>query len=92
MMGLFFPNPSPRVHSRNQYTTHRLALNFSGPPRRNSSHSKPSSYNAAGPSSISRRSEVDSNDDSPYRYEGGLKEGFEYHEDLLTSKSNRKGR
>ncbi|KAJ3886750.1 hypothetical protein GG344DRAFT_69392 [Lentinula edodes] len=74
------------------YNTPTRTKDFPGPPRRNSSHSKPSSYDAAGPSSISRCSQVDSNDDSPYRHEGGLKEGFEYHEDLLTSKSNRKGR
>ncbi|KAH7871345.1 uncharacterized protein C8R40DRAFT_1072639 [Lentinula edodes] len=87
------PKPiSSRPFPKPIYNTPTRTKDFPGPPRRKPPHSKPSSDNAAGSSRISRRSEVDSDDESPYVHAGGLKEGFEYHEDLMPSKSNRKGR
>ncbi|KAJ4466979.1 hypothetical protein C8R41DRAFT_925948 [Lentinula lateritia] len=74
------------------YNTPTCTKDFPGPPRRKPPRSKPSSEDATGSSRISRHAKVDSDDDSPYLHAGGLKEGFEYHEDVMASKSNRNGR
>ncbi|KAJ4464551.1 hypothetical protein C8J55DRAFT_566831 [Lentinula edodes] len=74
------------------YNTPTRTKDFLGPPHRKSSHSKLSSDNVAGSSHIPRHGNVDSNNDSPYLNGGGLKGGFEYHEDVMMLKLNHKGR
>ncbi|KAJ3892201.1 hypothetical protein GG344DRAFT_64824 [Lentinula edodes] len=90
------PAPPKSVSSRPFpkpiYNTPTRTKDFPGPPRRKSSLSKPPSDNVAGSSRIPRDGNVDSDNDSPYLNGGGLKGGFEYHEDVMMSKSNRKGR
>lgn len=90
------PAPPKSVSSRPFpkpiYNTPTRTKDFPGPPRRKPSHSKPPSDNVAGSSHIPRDGNVDSDNDSPYLNGGGLKGGFEYHEDVMMLKSNRKGR
>ncbi|KAJ3809807.1 hypothetical protein F5876DRAFT_77385 [Lentinula aff. lateritia] len=87
------PKPiSSRPFPKPIYNTPTRTKDFSGPPCRKPPRSKPSSEDAAGSSRISRHAKVDSDDDSPYLHAGGLKEGFEYHEDVMASKSNHNGR
>ncbi|KAJ3858636.1 hypothetical protein EV359DRAFT_68850 [Lentinula novae-zelandiae] len=84
------PKPiSSRPFPKPIYNTPTRMKDFPGPPRRKPPRSKPSSEDAAGSSRISRHAKVDSNDDSPYLHAGGLKEGFEYHEDVRVSLMSR---
>ncbi|KAJ4500111.1 hypothetical protein C8R41DRAFT_863442 [Lentinula lateritia] len=83
---------SSRPFPKPIYNTPTRTKDFPGPPRRKPSHSKPPSDNMAGSSHIPCDGNVDSDNDSPYLNGGGLKGGFEYHEDVMMLKSNRKGR
>ncbi|KAF8832850.1 hypothetical protein HHX47_DHR1001903 [Lentinula edodes] len=73
------------------YNTPTRTKDFPGPPRRNHSRTQASSSRvspeAARPLRVTRRNQADSEDESPYLSAGRLKEGYEYHEDLMATKS-----
>ncbi|KAJ3900298.1 hypothetical protein F5879DRAFT_1054979 [Lentinula edodes] len=81
---------SSRPFPKPLYNTPTRTKDFPSPPRRTHLRLQASSSrvspDAARPSRVTHRSQADSDDDSPYLYSGGLKDGYEYHEDLIETK------
>ncbi|KAJ3917152.1 hypothetical protein F5877DRAFT_68449 [Lentinula edodes] len=86
--GPTLPNSnSSRPFPKPIYNTPTRTKDFPGPPRRKQSYSKASHSISGnvGHSRVPRRGTGNSEDENPYLISGGLKDGYAYHEDLMSS-------